>query len=364
MDNLKFLKNTADEIESAIDKYLPLQENPQKTIYEAMRYSVLGGGKRLRGVLVKACCLLAGGNPDEAMPFAAAIEMVHAYSLVHDDLPAMDNDDMRRGKPTNHLVYGEAMAILAGDGLLGYAFETVLKNAKPGENTWKALEILALAAGPSGMIGGQVVDMESENKKIDYDTLVYLQNHKTGALIEAACLIGATVAGADDRLIEKLRSYAGKIGLAFQVKDDILDVTGDEKLLGKPTGSDSESNKSTFVTECGVEKAQMLVEKLTREAVAEAADINEYGDFLSWLAQYLAGQHFPHLFPRKYPCRRFDLLCLPRFDGVLFPKPEAARACSSGPFGPGTAGRRAAPRKAAAAVQRYHPQRSGPHHPG
>ena len=289
MNNLKFLTDTADEIEKAIDKYLPVQENYQKTIYEAMRYSVLGGGKRLRGVLTEACCLLAGGSAKEAMPLAAAIEMVHAYSLVHDDLPQMDNDDMRRGKPTNHLVYGEAMAILAGDGLLGYSFETVFKNTAPEniEKAWRALGILARALGPSGMLGGQVVDMESENKRIDYDKLVYLQKHKTGALIEAACLMGAVMGGAEEDLMQRLSRYAEKIGLAFQIKDDILDVAGDEKLLGKPIGSDSESNKSTFVTECGIENAQKLVEQLSAEAQAEVCGINEYGDFLIWLAQYL-----------------------------------------------------------------------------
>ncbi len=292
MDNLNFLKATAAEIEKAIDEYLPVKENPQKLIYEAMRYSVLGGGKRLRGVLSVACCLLAGGKKEEVMPFAAAVEMVHAYSLVHDDLPSMDNDSMRRGKPTNHLVYGEATAILAGDGLLGMAFETVLErldetNTKKGS---KALKVLAKNLGPSGMLGGQVVDMQSENKKIDYDTLVYLQNHKTGALIEAACLMGAIMGEANTDLIEKLKEYAAKIGLAFQIQDDILDVIGDEKVLGKPIGSDTESRKSTFVTECGIEKAKELVQKLSSEAATIVEGINEYGDFLAWLAKYLAGR--------------------------------------------------------------------------
>ncbi len=293
MNNLEFLKQTAAEIEAAIDKYLPIKENHQKTIYEAMRYSVLGGGKRLRGVLVKACCLMAGGTFDMAMPFAAAIEMVHAYSLVHDDLPAMDNDSVRRGKPTNHIMFGEATAILAGDGLLGYAFETVLKNtsAEDVQKAWRALWILAEKMGPDGMIGGQIVDMQSENKRIDYDTLVYLQNHKTGALIEAACLMGAVMGGADKTLENKLKTYAAKIGLAFQIKDDILDIIGDENVLGKPVGSDETSKKSTFVTECGLEKAQELVEKLSGEAAKEVAGINEYGDFLAWLAEYLAGRN-------------------------------------------------------------------------
>ena len=282
------LKETAAVVEKCLDKYLPLRDTYEKTIYEAMRYSALGGGKRIRGVLTLMSCMMAGGKAEDAYPFATAIEMIHAYSLIHDDLPAMDNDDFRRGKPTNHKKYGEAMAILAGDGLLGLAFETVLKNAVAGDKTWDALKLMSICAGPDGMLGGQVVDMEAENKEIGYDELVYLQQHKTGALIKASCLMGAVIGGADEELKNKLELYAKNIGLAFQIKDDILDVEGDGDVLGKPIGSDAESGKSTFVTACGIKKSKEMVKTLSEEAAAAVLGINEYGDFLAWLALWLA----------------------------------------------------------------------------
>ena len=288
MDNLQRLKETAAVVENCLDKYLPLRDTFEKTIYEAMRYSALGGGKRIRGVLTLMSCMMAGGKAEDAYPFAAAIEMIHAYSLIHDDLPAMDNDDFRRGKPTNHKQFGEAMAILAGDGLLGLAFETVLKNAPAENKTWDALKLMSICAGPDGMLGGQVVDMESENKEIGYDELVYLQQHKTGALIKASCLMGAIIGGADEELKNKLELYAKNIGLAFQIKDDILDVEGDGEVLGKPIGSDAECGKSTFVTACGLEKSKEMVKTLSEEAARAVSGINEYGDFLAWLALWLA----------------------------------------------------------------------------
>lgn len=288
MDNLQRLKETAEVVEKCLDKYLPLRDTYEKTIYEAMRYSALGGGKRIRGVLTLMSCMMAGGKAEDAYPFAAAIEMIHAYSLIHDDLPAMDNDDFRRGKPTNHKKFGEAMAILAGDGLLGLAFETVLKNAPAEDKTWDALKLMSICAGPDGMLGGQVVDMESENKEIGYDELVYLQQHKTGALIKASCLMGAIIGGADDEMQNKLELYAKNIGLAFQIKDDILDVEGDGDILGKPIGSDAECGKSTFVTACGLEKSKEMVKVLSEEAANAVSGINEYGDFLAWLALWLA----------------------------------------------------------------------------
>ena len=288
MDNLQRLKETAAVVEECLDKYLPLRETYEKTIYEAMRYSALGGGKRIRGVLTLMSCMMAGGKAEDAYPFAAAIEMIHAYSLIHDDLPAMDNDDFRRGKPTNHKQFGEAMAILAGDGLLGLAFETVLKNGVADGKTWDALKLMSICAGPDGMLGGQVVDMESENKEIGYDELVYLQQHKTGALIKASCLMGAIIGGADEELKNKLELYAKNIGLAFQIKDDILDVEGDGEVLGKPIGSDAESGKSTFVTACGLEKSKQMVNELSKEAAQAVSGINEYGDFLAWLSMWLS----------------------------------------------------------------------------
>lgn len=288
MDYKNKLMNFAAEVEAALDKYLPEKGGPQSDIYKAMRYSLLGGGKRVRGVLTLVCCELAGGKKEDAMPFAAAIEMVHAYSLIHDDLPAMDNDDMRRGKPSNHIAFGEAMAILAGDGLLGESLNVIMKNSENSPNTWRAMQVLANAYGPEGMLGGQVIDMQSENKQISYDELLCLQQHKTGALIKAACLMGAIVGGADEKMIEKLESYAEKIGLAFQVKDDILDVESTDEELGKNTGSDKEQGKSTFVSLCGLGSAKETVITLSKEAADLFPGENESEKFLRETAEYLA----------------------------------------------------------------------------
>lgn len=286
------LMEYASVVENALDKYFPQKENLQADIYRAMRYSLLGGGKRIRGVLTLVCCELAGGDYKKALPFAAAIEMVHAYSLIHDDLPAMDNDDMRRGKPSNHIAFGEAMAILAGDGLLGEAVNVIVKNTLDEDipSAWKALKILTNAYGPEGMLGGQVVDMQSENKQISYDELVYLQQHKTGALIKAACLMGATLGGADNELLEKLSEYAEKIGLAFQIKDDVLDVESTDEELGKSIGSDSEQGKSTFVTVCGIDKAKEAVIALSDEAANLFDGDSESEKFLAETARYLASR--------------------------------------------------------------------------
>ncbi len=288
MDYKNKLMALAAEVESALDKYLPERECAQADIYKAMRYSLLGGGKRIRGVLTLVCCQLAGGKKEDAMPFAAAIEMVHAYSLIHDDLPAMDNDDMRRGKPSNHIAFGEAMAILAGDGLLGEALNIILKNSENSPRVWNAMKILANAYGPEGMLGGQVIDMQSENKQISYDELLNLQQHKTGALIKAACLMGATVGGGDENTLKKLESYAEKIGLAFQVKDDILDVESTDEELGKNTGSDKEQGKSTFVSLCGIDKAKEKVMELSKEAADLFPGEKESEKFLRETAEYLA----------------------------------------------------------------------------
>ena len=282
------LMEYAAEVEAALDGYLPEKSGPQADIYKAMRYILLGGGKRRRGVLALVCCEFSGGKKEQALPFAAAVEMVHAYSLVHDDLPAMDNDDMRRGKPSNHIAFGEAMAILAGDGLLGEAMNIILKNASDTESAWRAMKVLANAYGPEGMLGGQVMDMQAENKKISYDELLCLQQHKTGALIKAACLMGAIVGGADEKTLNKLESYAEKIGLAFQIKDDILDIESTDEELGKNTGSDKEQGKSTFVSLCGLDEAKLAVERLSREA-AELFPGEEMSEtFLRETAEYLA----------------------------------------------------------------------------
>lgn len=286
-DFKKVLSLQAKKTELAAEKFLREKDGYQKKIYEAMRYSLLGGGKRVRGVLALECCRIACGNEREALAFAAALEMVHAYSLIHDDLPAMDNDDMRRGKPTNHKVFGEAMAILAGDGLLGCAFETMLCETESDniKNAWKALGILAKSIGPEGMLGGQVIDMGAEKREISEDELYALHRMKTGALIKTACVGGAVIGGADENLIEKLENYADCIGLAFQIKDDILDVEGDAEVLGKNTGMDSDREKTTFVTLFGIEESKQKMSRLTEKAIEISKDIGS--EFLENMAKYL-----------------------------------------------------------------------------
>ncbi len=276
-------------IEEAIDKYLPDEEKNYKTVIEAMRYSLLLGGKRIRPALLLEFYKICGGKGQSAVPFALALEMIHTYSLIHDDLPCMDNDDMRRGKPSNHKVYGEDMALLAGDGLLTLAFGIAAKcNDLPAERVLKAIGELACFAGYKGMIGGQVIDLQSENKAVGLDIIEELNLLKTAGLIRAACRIGCILAGADEEKILAADSFARNIGLAFQLVDDILDVTGDLKLLGKPIGSDSENNKSTFVSVLGIEKCRDDVKMLTESAVACLDRFDSDTQFLKQLTIYLS----------------------------------------------------------------------------
>lgn len=253
-----------------------ISEDRQKQIYEAMNYSVQAGGKRLRPMLVLETARLFGGKEEETYDFLTAIELIHTYSLVHDDLPAMDNDEYRRGRRTTHVVYGEDMAILAGDGLLNYAYETglkgVLKSGNPMQAA-KALKILADKAGVFGMVGGQTVDIISENKVLDEETLNYINEYKTGALIEAAMMMGATLSGASEEELGQLERIGSRIGLAFQIKDDILDVTGTMEVLGKPVLSDEKNHKSTYVTLLGIEGAQQRVQELTKSALDDLLKI-------------------------------------------------------------------------------------------
>ncbi len=275
--------------EKHLDIYLPLKDNRQKAIYESMRYSLFAGGKRIRPVLMMETFNMFNDNENSIMPFACAIEMIHTYSLIHDDLPAMDDDDFRRGKSTNHKVYGDALAILAGDGLLNKAFETVLNNistiAIPAEKILKSLEILSNSSGTEGMIGGQVTDMFVEERNLEY--LEYMHKLKTGALIKAACEIGATAGGATEEEISKLSDYAHYLGLAFQVKDDILDFTADEEELGKPIGSDEKNDKLTYVTLLGLEKSQEILEDYTDKAVSSLEIFGERAERLREIAEYL-----------------------------------------------------------------------------
>ena len=254
---------------------------------QAMEYSLLAGGKRIRPVLVLECCRLCGGEPEAALPFACGVEMVHTYSLIHDDLPAIDDDDLRRGRPTNHKVYGEATAILAGDGLLTAAFETVAGAPLPAQRVVQAVLCLAREAGPEGMVGGQALDMAGEGRALTREELELLQSLKTGALISAAAELGCIAAGGTAEQRQAVRNYAAALGRAFQVQDDILDVTGTAEELGKPIGSDQANEKNTFVTALGLEESRRLVEELTAQAEA-ALDGFEDPEFLRELARVLA----------------------------------------------------------------------------
>lgn len=254
--------------DKALKKYLEIKDNPQKKIYEAMAYSLFAGGKRLRPVIMLMTAKMCGQNPEICLPFACSLEMIHTYSLIHDDLPSMDNDDLRRGKPTNHKVFGEAMAILAGDALLNKAFEIVSEYKMDGVSeaqVLKAISYLATASGTEGMIGGQVVDIESTGE--DLELLKYLHSLKTGALIRAAGVIGAILSGATDEEIAAIDEFCLNLGIAFQIQDDILDAYGDENELGKPIGSDEDNGKSTYITLCGLEKSVELCHQYTQKAL-------------------------------------------------------------------------------------------------
>lgn len=277
-------------IEKIIKSYLPKEEGYQKKVVEAMNYSVLAGGKRLRPLLMLETYRLFGGKSKVIEPFMAAIEMIHTYSLVHDDLPAMDNDEYRRGKMTTHAAYGEAFGILAGDGLLNYAFETALTafDMEPENgNIAKALKILAGKAGIYGMIGGQTVDVEYSGKPLDKERLDFIYRLKTSALLEAAMLVGAVLAGATDSEQKVIEQTAADLGLAFQIQDDILDVTSTPEVLGKPIGSDEKNQKTTYVTLEGLEKAQTDVEEISRRAVRRLESLVVKNEFLVHLMLYL-----------------------------------------------------------------------------
>ena len=264
-----FVNYYAKITDEALKRYLPNDDIAQKKLYDAMNYSIFAGGKRLRPMIMMMTAKMLGKPEETVLPFACAIEMIHTYSLIHDDLPAMDNDDLRRGKPTNHKVFGEATAILAGDALLTKAFEVAAKygvKCASSDRVIKAISHLASAAGSEGMVGGQVIDIFA-----GLDNLEELKNMhalKTGALIRASGVIGAILSGADDSQQGAIDRYCYNLGIAFQIQDDILDVLGNEELLGKPIGSDAENNKSTYVTLCGLDKA----EKLQREYIKKAKE--------------------------------------------------------------------------------------------
>lgn len=283
--------NWLNIVNQAIEEYVDEKDSPEKTIYSAMRYSITAGGKRLRPILSLAVCEMLKGEIEDVIPFACAIEMIHTYSLIHDDLPAMDNDDYRRGRLTNHKVYGDAIAVLAGDALLNHAFEvmlndTIVEDANILAKT-KAMSIIANAAGPSGMIGGQVVDLESEGKEISKNLLEYMHNCKTGTMLKAPIMSAAVLCGANQEEMEHLEGYAEKIGLAFQIKDDILDIEGNLATMGKKSGSDIANKKSTFVTLYGMGKSKAMLNKITAEAIEYIEYFGEKSEFLKELALYI-----------------------------------------------------------------------------
>ena len=260
-----------EAIEEILQNYLPKQEGYQKLIMEAMEYAVMAGGKRLRPMLMQETYRLFGGDSKIIEPFMAAIEMIHTYSLVHDDLPAMDNDDYRRGRKTTHVVYGEAMGILAGDALLNFAFETAAKAftlfPEKSFEIGQAMQVLAGKAGIYGMIGGQVVDVESAGNAVSKEVLDFIYELKTSALIESSMLIGAILAGAGEEELQNIEIIAKNVGIAFQIQDDILDVTSTKEVLGKPILSDKKNEKTTYVTLVGLEKAKEYVESISMEAI-------------------------------------------------------------------------------------------------
>ncbi len=290
------LKSRIEYVEDIIYKYLPEEKGLQKNVFSAMNYSVKVGGKRLRPMLMLETNRLFSGDEEAVYVFMAALEMIHTYSLVHDDLPCMDNDLLRRGKPTTHVEYGETLALLAGDGLLNYAFEIIAEEMKKLDVTnpkkvkayIDAFYYLSKAAGTFGMLAGQVVDIESENaSEVSRELLEYICENKTGAFLKASMVIGAILAGASQEEIDTIEKVAGNIGLAFQIQDDILDVTSTEEELGKPIGSDEKNNKSTFVSFEGLEAAKREVKELTDEAIGLLRSLDAKNEFLEELLMYL-----------------------------------------------------------------------------
>lgn len=280
--------NYRSYIEEYLTKWMAtFNDEPQQRLYEAMSYSLLGGGKRIRPILTLEFCRLCCGNYEKAAPFAAAIEMIQTYSLIHDDLPAMDNDDYRRGKLTNHKVYGEGIAILAGDALLTDAFACAASADLPGDKVAFAISVLANNTGSLGMVGGQVLDIMSEQRQLTEQEVLDIQTRKTGALINASCALGVIAGGGTQEQLQAACSFAGLLGLAFQIRDDMLDVIGTQEEMGKGVGTDE--TKNTFVRLYGLEKCEELVQKYTDQAI-DCLKVFEDTDYLVGLANYLTGR--------------------------------------------------------------------------
>ncbi|MDK2882385.1 MAG: geranylgeranyl diphosphate synthase, type [Bacillota bacterium] len=285
-----YLAERAQLVDRALEKYMPALPRPAKELENAMRYSLFAGGKRLRPILALASAEAAGADPVVALPAACALEFIHTYSLIHDDLPAMDNDDWRRGKPTNHIVFGEAQAILAGDGLLTQAFYILATGPYPpsvtAEQILAAIAEIARAAGAEGMVGGQSADIRAQGQGGDPEILDYIHTHKTGSLLRASVRAGALLAGAPMSTLSSLTLYGEKIGLAFQISDDVLDSTGDPKILGKPVKNDAQKQKLTYVTLYGLEKARAEAKRLAEEAEAALVGLGPSAEPLRYLARF------------------------------------------------------------------------------
>jgi len=290
MDLKKYLTDNREAVDSFFHSYFKEPRKPS-ILQQAMLYSLFAGGKRIRPVLALASYEACGGNPAEIVPYAATLELIHTYSLIHDDLPAMDNDDLRRGKPTNHKVYGEAIAILAGDALLTEAFsilsDSSLSKTVKKADLLQALREIALASGLSGMVAGQVQDILSENFDPDRETLEFIHMHKTATLIRASVMMGPILYGSSNDILEALSEYGNKIGLAFQVIDDILDIEGDAKELGKPIGSDERANKMTYPSLYGIEESREIARRLIASAVSSLSSFSSNADPLREIANYL-----------------------------------------------------------------------------
>lgn len=289
MEFKEYFSTICDYFDQELPKLVLPDDYFPEIIHTSMNYSLFSGGKRIRPFLILESCKVAGGKLEDAVPLGCAMELIHTYSLIHDDLPAMDNDDFRRGKPTNHKVYGEAIAILAGDGLLTKAFELLSGHflKYPNPNSMEIIYELAKAAGTKGMIGGQVVDIQSEGKEIDEITLSYIHNHKTGALLVASLKIGSLIAGGSNETITALTKYGKELGLAFQITDDLLNVLGDPKIIGKPVGSDKERGKGTFPGIYGIERSKELAIEAVNRAVDSIKCFGDKGYYLKELALYI-----------------------------------------------------------------------------
>ena len=281
-------KEYKDRIDAALETYFVSPPESLAGLAESMRYSLLAGGKRIRPTLVLEFCRICGGDIDAALPVACAIEMLHTYSLIHDDLPCMDDDALRRGRPTNHVVYGECTATLAGDALQAEAFGTILRSALPAERKARCAEFLADAVGLDGMCGGQFLDMVGEGKKLSEQELADINSRKTGALLTAACRMGVAAGGGNEAQLEAASLYGAAIGAAFQIRDDMLDVLGNEQELGKPIGSDAQEEKNTYMALYGAEHCSQMIEKLTARAKDVLSGVFDDTAFLSALADSMA----------------------------------------------------------------------------